>query len=311
MRQEMEYVWQVYQEKSFSKAADKLFISQPALSMAIRRLEDQLGMPIFDRSTRPLSLTAAGDAYLDYIRQTQFLAEEMEQRMEDIRNVNTGTIRLGGSHYLNAYILPDILTGFLKEYPNIQVELVENSSAVLSRMLADRQLDLTFNCNPRFMMDFERYPAFQDNMLLAVPERFPINGTISGGLTAREVAAGRHLLPEHPAVSLAAFQHTDFLLLNAGNNLHDRAMELFREAGFHPRVRLELAQLVTAYRLAAAGLGAAFISDRLVNETEDQLLYYKLDPRQSKRTFYMLLPNRRYTSAAVRRFIEYFEAAIG
>lgn len=311
MRQEMEYVWQVYQEKSFSKAADKLFISQPALSMAIRRQEDQLGMPIFDRSTRPLSLTAAGEAYLDYIRQTQFLAEEMEQRMEDIRNVNTGTIRLGGSHYLNAYILPDILTGFLKEYPNIQVELVEDSSAVLSQMLANRELDLTFNCNARFMMDFERYPAFQDNVLLAVPKRFPINRSLSGSLTAQEVAAGLHLPPEHPAVSLTAFQHTDFLLLNTGNNLHDRAMVLFQEAGFHPRVRLELAQLVTAYRLAAAGLGAAFISDRLVNETEDQLLYYKLDPRQSKRTFYMLLPNRRYTSTAVRRFIEYFEATIG
>ena len=310
MRPEMEYVWQVYQEKSFSKAADRLCVSQPALSMAIRRLEDQLGMPIFDRSTRPVSLTAAGEAYLDYIRQSQFLAEEMEQRMEDIRNVNTGTIRLGGSHYLNAYILPDMLTGFLKEYPNIQIELVEDSSAVLSQMLANRELDLTFNCNSRFMMDFERYPAFQDNVLLAVPKRFPVNRSLSGSLTAQEVAAGLHLSPEHPAVSLAAFQHTDFLLLNTGNNLHDRAMALFQEAGFRPRVRLELAQLVTAYRLAAAGLGAAFISDRLVKETEDQLLYYKLDPRQSIRTFYMLLPNRRYTSTAVRRFIEYFEAAM-
>lgn len=307
MRQEMEYIWQVYQEKSFSKAADKLFISQPALSMAIRRAEDQLGMPIFDRSTRPVSLTAAGEAYLDYIRQTQFLAEEMQQRMEDIRNVNTGTIRLGGSHYLNAYILPEILTDFLKEYPNIHLELVEDSSAVLSKMLAGRELDLTFNCNPRFMMDFERYPAFQDTILLAVPKRFPVNARISGGMTAGQILSGEHLRPDCPAAELTAFQTTEFLLLNSGNNLHDRAIEMFREAGFHPRIRLELAQLVTAHHLADAGMGAAFVSDRMIRQPEDGLVYYRLHSPQAVRTFYMLLPNRRYTSQAARRFISFFE----
>ena len=79
MQTEMEYVYRVYQEKSFSKAAEDLFLTQPALSMAVRKVEDSLGMPIFDRSVRPMRLTPAGEAYIEFIRNTQYLEQELQQ----------------------------------------------------------------------------------------------------------------------------------------------------------------------------------------------------------------------------------------
>ncbi len=289
MQAEMEYVYRVYQEKSFSKAAEDLFLTQPALSMAVRKVEDSLGMPIFDRSVRPMRLTPAGEAYIQFVRNTRDLEQELQQQMQDIREVNTGSVRIGGSHYINAYILPGILSAFARRHPRVKIDLVESSSAVLSQMLSRREVDITFNCNPQFMEGFERYPAFEDHILLAVPKSFKINaGLMDRCLCADDIANKRHLQPDCPCVTLDAFRSLEFILLNPGNNLRDRAKRLFEEAGFSPKVRLELSQLVTAYHLANAAMGAAFISDRLVVHSDDSLYYYKLDSGLTDRMFYIV-----------------------
>ena len=289
MQAEMEYVYRVYQEKSFSKAAEDLFLTQPALSMAVRKVEDSLGMPIFDRSVRPMRLTPAGEAYIQFVRNTRDLEQELQQQMQDIREVNTGSVRIGGSHYINAYILPGILSAFARRHPRVKIDLVESSSAVLSQMLSRREVDITFNCNPQFMEGFERYPAIEDHILLAVPKSFKINaGLMDRCLCADDIANKRHLQPDCPCVTLDAFRSLEFILLNPGNNLRDRAKRLFEEAGFSPKVRLELSQLVTAYHLANAAMGAAFISDRLVVHSDDSLYYYKLDSGLTDRMFYIV-----------------------
>lgn len=306
MQSEMEYIYRTYQLRSFSKAAESLYITQPALSMAIRKVEDSLGMPIFDRSVRPMGLTAAGEAYIDYIKKTYYLEQEMNQRLQDIRSVYTGSIRMGGSHYINAYILPNVLAGFTTEHPNISIEIVESSSDALSKMLKEREVDLTFNCNPKFMADFERYPAFEDHILLAVPKTFEINKKLTGqALCASDIISHRHLLSDCPCVTLDTFQRTEFILLAAGNNLRDRVKQLFHEANFKPIIKMELSQLVTAYHLADASLGATFVSDRLVTTNQDNLFYYKLDSALTARLFYMLLPSKMYTSRAVHSFVDY------
>ena len=307
MQQEMKYVYQIYQDGSFSKAAEHLYMTQPALSISIQKIETSLGMPLFDRSTRPLSLTPAGQIYIETVRQSMFLEQEMEQQMEDIRQLNTGSLCIGGSHYLNAYILPQVLTDFNRKYPGIHLELVEDSSARLSQMLSDRELDLTFNCDPKFLQNFDRYPAFYDYILLAVPKEYQINDIMSNAaLSAEDIMKGTHLDQACPMVDLIQFKELEFLLLAPGNNLHDRGVQLFQEASFEPKVKMELSQLVTAYHLAEYSLAATFVSDRLVTADDNQLCYYKLDSELTERLFYILLPERKYTSFAVQAFVKFF-----
>lgn len=307
MQQEMEYIYQVYLERNFSKAAEKLYISQPALSMAVKKVEDQIGMPIFDRSARPLTLTAAGEAYIAHIRESGYLEAELKQQLQDIKCAETGHICLGGSHYLNAYILPEVIAEFSEKHQGIEIELFEASSAVLAGLLAERKLDLTFNCNPNFMMDFERYPAFTDHVLLTIPHRIAVERKLDQyELTADDIAQGRHLAEDCPRISLNSLKDMDFIILSKGNNLRDRSLKMFEEAGFEPRIRMELSQLVTAYHLAAAGIGATFVSDRLVNANNPELCYFKLNSEHTTRQFYTLLPTRKYTSVAVCTFIRFF-----
>ena len=307
MQQELKYIYQIYLDKSFSKAAEHLYITQPALSIAIQKIETTIGMALFDRSTRPLSLTPAGKIYIESIKQTLKIELEMEMQISDLKDLQAGSITIGGSHYLNAYILPPILSSFAQKYPKIQIRIIEGSSAQIADMLADRKLDLTLNCNPDFMMNFEKYPAFHDHILLAVPSKHSINDSLKQYvLSSFDISSGRHLEHDCPTVNLNLFRELDFILLTKGNNLYDRSQSLFQEAGFIPKVKMELSQLVTAYHLAEHGLGATFISDRLITRTSDHLCYYKLDSELSKRLFYMLLPSRKYTSNAVKTFIKFF-----
>lgn len=306
MQQEMKYIYQVYTDGSFSRAAEHLYLTQPALSIAVQKVEESIGMPLFDRSRRPLQLTAAGEIYIGTIKKIMGLEQDLDRQIQDIQNLAAGEIRLGGSHYLNAYILPGVLSGFGRKYPGIRLELVEESSDVLADMLTERKIDLTFSCNKAFMRSFERYSLFYDHILLAVPREDPVNeGFRDMALTATDILNRRHLEPDCPAPPLAGFRDLEYILLTPGNNLYDRAVSMFREAGFEPRVKLRLAQLATACHLAEADFAATFISDRMVKNPDSPLIFYRLASRLAERLFYILLPDRNYTSHAVKMFIQY------
>lgn len=233
---------EVYREKNFTRAAEKLFITQPALIMAIQKAEEKLGMPIFDRSTRPLSLTEAGQAYLQHILNVRQLEMELDQQIQDIKKLDTGKITIGGSHYLNACILPSVLARFMAKYPKVEVILKEASSAELSEKLAKQEIDLTFHCSPEFIQDFERYPAFYDHILLAVPKEMDhlAKSDAFAAMSAQEVKAGRYLEEDCRAVPLAAFRDLPFILLSKGDNLYERSRAMFEEAGFEPRTKMNL-----------------------------------------------------------------------
>lgn len=307
MQQDFQYVLKIYEEGSFSKAADALYLTQPALSIAIQKIESAIGMPLFDRTRRPLKLTLAGEIYVDMIKQMLSLEQDTDRHLQDIRDLHTGILKIGGSHYLNSYILPSVLTAFNKEYPGIQLDLIEDSSAHLANMLTERKLDLTFSCNSMFMSNLEKYPAFYDHILLAVPSANPIHRDFSKeALSSVDIIQGKHLQDHCPMVSLADFQDLEYILLNPGNNLYDRCLAMFKESHFDPKIKITLAQMVTAYHLADAGLASTLISDRLVRIPTDNLIFYKINSEQTKRLFYILLPNRHYTMHATKIFIQYF-----
>ena len=169
MQQEMRYVYEIYRQKSYSKAAQALFITQPALSIAISKLEASLGMPLFDRSTRPISLTPAGRIYLQTIEKTRALEQDLRHQLDDIRALRTGTITIGSSHFINACILPEVLTRFNRRFPQVKLNLLEGSSHAMARMLEQREIDLTFSCDEAVIQDFTSTPVFTDTILLAVP----------------------------------------------------------------------------------------------------------------------------------------------
>ena len=138
----MEYVYQVYKDKSFSKAAANLFISQPSLSANVKRVEKKVGFPIFDRSTKPLSLTECGKEYIRCVEEILAVEKGFSQFVYDFDNLETGTLTLGGSNLFSSWILPSLISNFASRYPNIRINLIEENTTQLTELLQKGIVDL-------------------------------------------------------------------------------------------------------------------------------------------------------------------------
>lgn len=308
MQQEFKYVYQVYKAGSFSKAAKALFMTQPALSIAVQKIEAGLGQPLFDRSCHPLALTEAGKIYIAAIGKANLLEQELEQQLADLQELRLGSLKVGGSHFLNAYILPQSLAAFAAQYPQIKLSLKEADSAQIVELLSSCELDAAFSCDEAVIKGFPHEQAFTDHILLAVNEGCAINQALAEvALTAQDIQKGRHLEDVCPSVQLSYFRNVDFILLTQGNNLYERSLSMLQAAGVEPQVKMQVEQLVTAYHLVERFPAAAFVSSRLVTQTATPLRFYKLAYSQAVRHFAVLLPRRDYTSLAVRTFIKLFQ----
>lgn len=306
MELDNEYILTIARCGSFSKAAEALHMTQPALSIAIRKAETRLGMPLFDRKKHPLQLTEAGAIYVRGLQEIRTVEETVQRQLKDLADLVTGSLRIGGSHYLNAHILPLLLTQFSASYPGIQIDLLESSSAHLASLLKERQLDLTFSCDPDFVKAFKHYSIFHDTILLAVPSGHPFQQQYGDyALSAEQIAAEGYLKASCPVLPLDALSLPEYILLRPGNNLHDRVAEIFQAAGCVPRIKTQVSQLATAYHLAKAGYAAAFICNRLVNPHDTGLAFYKLGLPVTDREFFLLLPQEEYIPRAVRAFIHF------
>ncbi len=301
MQLEYEYILAVYRGGSFTKAAEMMHVTQPALSMAIKKIEKSVGMTLFDRSTRPLELTDAGRAYMEGILEIIILEHEINDKIHDLQDLKTGNLHIGGSHFINTCVLPDVMSEYSRKYPGIKITLTEESSASLAEMLNENLIDITFSCRDDIIDRFGYRSAFKDHILLAVS---PETLNLDCALSAEDIIAGKHLDMFCPGIPFEEMGMLDYILLSPGNNLHDRAMMIFDDLGIEPRVKIEISQLSTSYHLARSGFGAAFVSDRMITAGEDRLKFYKIDAPYTEREFFSVLPKRDYVSKAVRAFID-------
>ena len=305
----MDYVYAVWQERSFSAAARRLFISQPALSAAVKKVEWELGLPIFDRSRSPLQLTDAGKAYIEAVERIFRIQKDLTRYCGDLAGLHSGSLNLGGTNFFASCFLPPMIEAFSQKYPQIQLSVTESDSADLYDKLATEELDILVDSGVYDASLYEILPFYTDHLLLAVPSKLAVNAcreVASGKMMRADILAGRHLLADVPVVSLQEFAGEDFLLLGKGNDMYRRAKGLFQAAGVVPQVRLYLNQLMTAFHMARQGLGITILTDTLVSlaAPTDALVYYRLAGALATRETFLAVKKRGYRTKAMEGFIQ-------
>lgn len=307
MFQGMEYVYAVYKEKSFSKAAQKLFISQPSLSANVKREEDSIGYPIFDRSTRPLSLTEPGRKYIETVEAILTRENEFSEYMNDWVHLRTGKLRLGGSSLYSSWVLPAMMGTFSRRYPKVHLELWENSTQKLEKMLQDGELDLMLDNCELDPLVFDRQLYQKEQLVLAVPKRFAINrGLEEYQITDEQVRDGSFLKEEVRAVDLGQFRDQPFIGLKPEYDTRQRANELCRQYDFSPRMIFELDQQMTSYNITCSGMGVSFICNTLISHApvSQDVVYYKLSGEVSRRNLYFYWKRGRYVNRIMEEFLK-------
>ncbi|MBR2498408.1 MAG: LysR family transcriptional regulator [Clostridia bacterium] len=299
-----DYIYEVYKEKSFSLAAKKFFISQPALSAMVKKVEIQLGVTIFDRSTSPITLTEAGKIYIKSIEEMRSLKKRLQEELNDMGALKTGKLILSGENFVSSFIMPKIIMKFAEVYPGIKVELVESNSPDLRQLLLTDAIDLLVAHD----FDSKLYscePLFDEMVILAVPKKLNINNNlVDCALSLQDLKTGRHNSASCPTVNLSAFKDEEFLILKKGNDMQRRAQILCENAGFTPNARIYLDQLITSYNMACAGMGIAFVTDILATSANgENCVYYKIKGEDTTRRMYIGYKRNRYISKACSAFI--------
>lgn len=307
-----EYIYAVYKEKSFSKAAQKMFVSQPWLSTTVKKVEQELNTLLFDRSTNPISLTEAGRYYIDRVEQIMAIEREMQQYFEELRNKEETELHIGSSMFFCTYVLPTLLADFRAQYPQITLTFSEGNSQNLSEKLLEGKLDLLLEAEHPNSEKLHTIPWACEELVLAVPAHYRINQQLTEYLYTFDEFLHRHTSDlSKPSVPLKIFCEEPFILLKEGNDSYQRGIEICRNAGFQPSVSMYVTQMMTAYYLVCEGRGIAFIRSLIPEYVipNDSVVFYRLGDPLASRNIYLSYPKRK-VSPVRQKLINFMEKDI-
>ena len=300
------YVYEVYKERSFTKAAQNLYISQPSLSARIKKIEEIIGEPLFDRSTTPLQLTEVGKVYIEAAEEITQIEQRVENYINDLAGLKTGNLAVGASTLFAAYVVPSLITQFNQKFPDVHIQLIEGNTAELEEMLGSNALDFVIDNYHYDCILYNKELYCEENILLAVPKHFAVNEELGMyQLSYKNIKNKNYLNQKYPAVPLGRFADLPFIMLTQGNDTRTRGDRLCRNVGFKPNIVLEFNQQSTAYMASSTQLGATFISDILVSQlpTFENLVYYKLDGEKAKRKVFFYYKTHKYKTRVMEEFI--------
>ena len=308
MNKNMEYIYQIYKEGGFSQAAQKLYVSQPAISAIVRRTEQQLGLPLFDRSTSPVRPTEDGLYYIQCIERIRAIEEEMAQYFEQRTSCDHGALSVGSGTYYCAYLLPGMIRNFHSLHPGIQISQVESSSTQRLPLLLQGQMDFSIDVNIIDDPTLTSIPIAREHILLAVPAAFACNDKLRYcRLTMADIRRGVHLDDQFPVAEMAAFRDEPFVMLKPGNHSHDLLQQLCRLGGFEPNIALRTDQMLTAYYIACEGTGITIVRDSSLRHValSSNLYYYRLPKGLDSRNIFLTYLKRSADKPLVRLFRDY------
>ncbi|MDD3370104.1 MAG: LysR family transcriptional regulator [Lachnospiraceae bacterium] len=300
-----EYVYEVYKAGSFSKAAKALFISQPALSTAVGKVEASLGGKIFNRSTTPLTLTEIVMAYIEATEKINDIEYSLHNRLLELSDLKYGHLNVGGANFFSSCMLPKIIQVFSKKYPGITLEITESDSINLYERAQENHIDLIIDSGVFNKKQFISHLLFTEQILIGIPADNPINDRFQQyQLSYLDIMCHNHLQKQE-CIPVTELKDQVFILLNKGHDLHARSMKIFEHNHFLPQNVLYLNQLMTAYNLAVAGIGLVFVTDTLVKlATQNELIYYKIDDDAAHRDTFLAHTRNRIPTKAMEKFIE-------
>ena len=283
------YFKTIAQYGTITAAAKQLYISQPSLSQTLRQIEDEVGTPLFDRSTSPFHLTYAGERYLKAVEAMLDIETRLKEEIESIRRDDGGCLRLGISVTRAMQVLPDVIPIFTKAYPNVTIELTEAASASLEGLLQKGQIDLALAA----------LEANEANIAYELIEKESI------GILAGKDSQLAQLVPSGTPISLEMVEKEAFVSLDTSHSSRIIQDRLFRRYNIRPKILLETSSLEVARRVALKSGACMVLPDVYADEFvfNSGGAFYPLKDYENHRHFYACYRNDENTKKYIRDFV--------
>ncbi|MCG5061157.1 MAG: LysR family transcriptional regulator [Limnoraphis sp. WC205] len=278
-------------EGSFKRAADSLYVSQPAISLQIQNLERQLDVPLFDRGGRRAKLTEAGHLLLSYGEKILSLCQETCRAIEDLQNLQGGTLIVGASQTTGTYLLPRMIGLFRKQYPDVAVQLHVHSTRRTAWSVANGQIDLAIIGGevPAELHDsLMIQPYIEDELALILPVF--------------------HRFAKQETIYKEDLYKLQFIALDSQSTIRKVIDQVLTRSNIDPRrlqVEMELNSIEAIKNTVQAGLGAAFVSTSAIEkELQMGVLHQaKIEDVVVRRMLSVIINPNRYQSKAAEAFI--------
>lgn len=241
------YVCTLAEEGNMSKAAKKLFISQPALSLYINNLEKTLGTKLFLRKGNSYTLTYMGEKYVLKAKEMLFLEREFNTELHNFFRGSTGRLRIGVQLRRSPYIVAEIASHFRESYPEIELVFTESNTSVLETMVANYELDLIiYSCMKR-RKDLNYVHIFNDNLFLAVNSSSKLRRKAKWGEDGN-----------FQYIDFNELENETFILPQKGQSLREASDILFEKSGIVPKKIIEIRNIETIMKLVSSDFGVGF-----------------------------------------------------
>ena len=285
---QLRYFRVVARVEHMTKAAQELYIAQPSLSKTIRRLEKEVGVPLFDRQGRSLRLNQFGTAFLEHVERLFRELEEGQRQVRDMAGLERGEVSLVAA---SLYWLPDVLHRFQAVHPSVHFHLSQRPLVEMPQQLEMGACDFCFLSTPLSKPAIEWRPLLTDEIFLVVPP-------------------GHRLAAQH-RIPLREVAHETVVIEKVGNGFRELIDQFCQQAGFTPRIGYEVDDPAVLFEFVKAHLGVAFapaLAKRQIHEQHLRTLH--LTNPTCQRTFGIAWHQAHYLSEAARAFrqfvLEYF-----
>lgn len=243
----IQYILKVAECKNITRAAEQLYVSQPALSSFISKVEEELGAKIFNRSTTPLTLTQAGECYVKTAKKILALQENLKEEIENINCCREGVIRIGLSDMRATFLLPFVLPEFQRLYPNIRLETVESTSSNVEKNVQNGTVDLGIIPLYQVGTGVQTSVLYDEELLLVSGQELP-----------------SHRGEVRQWVNLEDLNDRPFALLGPKARIRKAIDAIFLEHGVKPSTILETSNNMTLYLLASTGTALSVVPEATV-----------------------------------------------
>lgn len=303
----LHYVETIAELRSFSRAAEKLYISQPALTKSINKLEAELGVKLFDRSVQPVQLTYAGERYIAGMRNINAMQTQLQNELEDISNMKKGRLIVGVPGTRGTRWLPYILPTFLRDYPGIDIRVVEGTTGSLENALMHESVDVVIASSlPQMVVGLDYEVLHQEPlMILASPKHPMFRGLdISAAVQNRQVL--HYISPER-------LENQAYIASAADQGLYRSATQMFQRFSVHPKVITTISHTSTSNALAADGIGFVVTpthSAFSAKLSKREIITCTISDPPVTRAIIITYKHGRPLSSAAQRFLEITRSAV-
>lgn len=283
LARQVRYFLAVADHQSFTRAAEALHVSQPALSQQVKLMEESLGVQLFDRSGRMTRLTDSGEVYLQYVRRAAQEFGEANRALHDVNDLSHGALRVAVTPTFTTYLVGPLVEAFHSRYPNISLNVREISQERMEDLLLADEIDVGIAFSDTLTPDLDLEPLLVETLALVV--------------------STTHALAGETSIGLETLSAESLVLLSAEFATRDQIDRFCRQHGIQPHVRIEANSISAVIEIVCRTKLSTLLPATIAFAHQD-LVAIALDPERLQRTAVLMQRKDAYRTAAAKAFID-------